>query len=251
MKVAQYIGHTGFTSRQKAKILIDEKRVTINGKLVTHSTSFTEGDVVKVDGKNLKGVFESPLRKTYPVKSKSKTTKSKGEATYIVYNKPKGIICTTEKIADNIIDAIKHEENILPVGRLDKDSEGLIILTNVGKIIDRIINPKFAHIKEYVVTLNLPVTTQFIKAASEGIDIGGEITSPCEIKIEPGSKRIFRVTLKQGINRQIRRMCNKFGYQVVKLKRVSVMHIKLGNLKQGEWRDLTPDELEVLLAALY
>jgi 23S rRNA pseudouridine2604 synthase len=251
MKVAQYIGHSGFTSRQKAKILIDEKRVTINGKLVTHSTLFVEGDVVKVDGKLLKGVFEAPLTKTYPAK-KTRSQKAKGEATYIIYNKPKGIICTTEKIADNIIDAIGHQENILPVGRLDKDSEGLILLTNVGRLIDRIINPKFAHIKEYVVTLNLPISNQFIKAAAEGIDIGGgEKTSPCEIKIEPGTKRIFRVKLKQGINRQIRKMCNKFGYQVVKLQRVAVMHIKLGNLKPGEWRNLTEEEVEVMLASIH
>jgi 23S rRNA pseudouridine2604 synthase len=250
MKVAQYIGHSGFTSRQKAKILIDEQRVTVNGKVATQSTTFTEGDIVKVDGKNLKGVFEAPLIKTYPAK-KIKPQNAKGEPTYIVYNKPKGIISTTEKIENNIIDAIGHEENILPVGRLDKDSEGLILLTNVGRIIDRIINPKFLHEKEYVVTLNLPVSSQFIKAASEGMDIGGEKTKPCEITIVPGTKRVFRIKLKQGLNRQIRRMCNKFGYQVVKLQRVSVMHIKLGNLKPGEWRNLTDDEVEALLAAIH
>lgn len=250
MKVAQYIGHSGFTSRQKAKILIDDRRVTVNGKIATQSTQLNEGDEVLVDGKKLKGVFEEPLRKTFTPKKNVKVRKAAGEATFIVYNKPKGIICTTEKIEDNIIDAIDHKENILPVGRLDKDSEGLILLTNVGKVIDRIINPKFAHEKEYVVTLNLPISNQFVKAASDGMDIGGEKTKPCEIKIEPGSKRIFRVKLKQGINRQIRRMCNKFGYQVIKLQRVRIMNIQLGDLKPGEWRDLSEDELNDLLGAL-
>lgn len=251
MKVAQFIGHSGFTSRQKAKILIDDRRVTVNGKIATQSTQLNEGDVVLVDGKKLKGVFEEPLKKTFTPQKKTKTEKAKGVATYIAYNKPVGIISTTEKIKDNIIDAIGHEENLLPVGRLDKESEGLIILTNVGKVIDRIINPKFSHEKEYLVTLNLPVSSQFIKAAAEGMDIGGEKTKPCEIKIEAGTKRVFRVKLKQGVNRQIRRMCNKFGYQVIKLKRIRVMNIELGELKPGEWRNLTEDELSFLLSELY
>lgn len=250
MRVAQFIGHSGFTSRQQAKILIDSRRVTVNGKIATQSTQLKEGDVVLVDGKKLKGVFEETLIKTFIPKKKVKIQKATGVATYIVYNKPAGIISTTEKIEDNIIDAIGHDEDILPVGRLDKDSEGLILLTNVGRIIDRIINPKFLHEKEYVVTLNLPITNQFIKAAAEGMDIGGEKTKPCEIIVEPGTKRIFRVKLKQGVNRQIRRMCNKFGYQVVKLRRVRVMNIELGNLKPGEWRDLTENELEKLFAQI-
>ncbi len=137
------------------------------------------------------------------------------------------------------------------MGRLDRDSEGLILLTNVGKVIDRIINPKFRHEKEYVVTLNLPVSNAFIKAVTDGMDIGGEKTDPCEIKIEQGTKRIFRIKLKQGINRQIRRMCNKFGYQVIKLQRVRIINIQLGKLKPGEWRNLTEDELDVLFATIH
>ncbi|MFY9311062.1 MAG: pseudouridine synthase [Bacteroidia bacterium] len=165
---------------------------------------------------------------------------------YIVYNKPVGIVCTTEKVEGNIIDAIKHPVNVLPVGRLDKDSEGLILLTNNKGIINKIIHPDFEHEKEYIVTLNLPLRNQFLKAASTGINIGDAVTKPCIIKAEPNSKRIFRIILKQGLNRQIRRMCNAFGYQVLKLQRVRIMHIRLGNLKSGEWRNLTDDELEQL-----
>jgi 23S rRNA pseudouridine2604 synthase len=218
MKVDKYIGHSGFTSRQKAFVLIEEKRVTVNGKTATHSTKVQEGDEVLVDGKSL--------------------TKANGKPVVIAYNKPKGIICTTEKVKDNIIDAIGHPEKILPIGRLDKDSEGLILLTNIKELIDKIANPKFEHEKEYLVTLNLPVRSQFIKEAAEGMDIGGGVvTKPCTITVEPGTKRVFRVTLKQGLNRQIRKMCNKHGYQVIKLERIRVMDIGLGALKPGEWRE--------------
>ncbi|MGZ4116960.1 MAG: pseudouridine synthase [Bacteroidia bacterium] len=169
---------------------------------------------------------------------------------YIAYNKPPGIICTTEKVRDNIIDAIGHKENILPVGRLDKDSEGLILLTNNGAIINKIIHPDFEHEKEYVVTLNLPLRNQFLKQMAEGVNIGDAITKPCKIKPEPNTKRVFRIVLKQGLNRQIRRMCNTLDYQVIKLQRVRIMNIKLGKLKPGEYRDLTEDEISELFLQL-
>ncbi|MCE9538833.1 MAG: pseudouridine synthase, partial [Bacteroidetes bacterium] len=152
---------------------------------------------------------------------------------YIAYNKPVGIVCTTEKIEGNIIDAIKHPEKIIPIGRLDKDSEGLILLTNDSSIINKIIHPDFEHEKEYVVTLNLPLRKQFLKDIAEGVNIGDAITKPCKIKAEPNARRIFRIVLKQGLNRQIRRMCNVFKYQVIKLERVRIMNIKLGKLKTG------------------
>ncbi|MBL7888349.1 MAG: pseudouridine synthase [Bacteroidia bacterium] len=164
----------------------------------------------------------------------------------IAYNKPVGVVCTTEKVENNIIDAIKYPENLLPIGRLDKDSEGLILLTNDGKIINKIIHPDFEHEKEYLVTLNLPVRNQFLKDMAAGVNIGDAITKPCIIKTEPGTKRIFRIILKQGLNRQIRRMCNVFGYQVLKLQRVRIMHIELGKLKPGEWRVLSKDEMDKL-----
>ena len=165
---------------------------------------------------------------------------------YVAYNKPKEIVCTTEKILGNIIDAIDHPEKIYPVGRLDKNSEGLILLTNHSEVIDKITNSKNAHEKEYLVTLNHPVRSQFLKEISEGIEIQGEKTLPCKVSIEPNAKRIFRIVLTQGLNRQIRRMCNAYDYQVIKLQRVRVMNITLGKLKPGEWRDLTEVELKEL-----
>ncbi len=232
MKIDKYIGQSGFTSRRKANVLIDEKRVMVNGKIASISTTVKEGDLILIDGKELK------VKEYVP--------------TYIVYNKPKGIECTSEKIANNIIDAIGHEQNIYPVGRLDKDSEGLILLTNHSEIIDKIANSEHGHEKEYIVTLNLPVRKQFLKEISEGILLKGEKvkTKPCVVSLEPNAKRIFRITLTQGLNRQIRRMCNAYDYQVLKLQRVRVMNIKLEKLKIGEWRDLTKTELDELFAGL-
>lgn len=171
--------------------------------------------------------------------------------TYIAYNKPKGVICTTENIPGNIIDAIGHEKKLLPVGRLDKDSEGLILLTDNASIINRIIHPDYKHEKEYIVTLNLPLRNSFLKQMAEGVDIGEGITKPCKIKAEPGTKRIFRITLTQGLNRQIRRMCAAFNYQVIRLQRVRIMHIHLGHLKEGSWRTLNSEELERLFAECF
>jgi 23S rRNA pseudouridine2604 synthase len=169
--------------------------------------------------------------------------------TYLAYNKPKGVVCTTEKIEGNIIDAVGGKEGLLPVGRLDKDSEGLILLTDNAAIINRIIHPDFKHEKEYIVTLNQPLRNQFLKQMAEGVDLGDAITKPCRIKAEAGARRIFRIILTQGINRQIRRMCAVFNYQVIRLQRVRIMHIKLGTLKTGEWRELSHEELELLFAA--
>lgn len=230
MKVDKYIGHSGYTSRRKAYEMIEEKRITVNGKIATFSTKIVEGDVILIDGKKLE------VKEFIP--------------TYIIYNKPKGIECTTEKIANNIIDAIGHPEKIYPVGRLDKDSEGLILLTNHSEIIDKITNSEYGHEKEYIVTLNFPVRSQFIKEVSEGIMLDGKKTKPCTISRESGTKRVFRIILTQGLNRQIRRMCNAYDYQVIKLQRVRVMNIKLDKLKLGEWRDLTQDELTELFANL-
>lgn len=230
MKVDKYIGHSGYTSRRKAYELVDAKRVLVNGKVATFSTKIKEGDVILIDGEELK--------------------KKEFIPTYIVYNKPKGIECTSEKIENNIIDAIGHSQAIYPIGRLDKESEGLILLTNHGEIINKISNSKFEHEKEYIVTLNLPVRTVFMKEISEGIEIQGDKTKPCVVTREPNSKRIFRIVLTQGLNRQIRRMCNAYDYQVLKLQRVRVMNIKLDKLKIGEWRDLTELELKELFTQL-
>lgn len=230
MKIDKYIAYYGYTSRRKACDLIDEKKVLVNGKVATFSTKYNEGDVIVINGEELKP------RNFVP--------------TYIVYNKPKGIICTTEKIPGNIVDAVNHNEKVYPVGRLDKDSEGLILLTNQGELIDKIANAAHGHEKEYIVTLNLPVRSQFLKEISEGIEIQGEKTKPCVVSREPNTKRIFRITLTQGMNRQIRRMCNAYDYQVIKLQRVRVMNISLDKLQPGVWRDLTKEKLTGLLSQL-
>ncbi|MCC6371879.1 MAG: rRNA pseudouridine synthase [Bacteroidia bacterium] len=230
MKVDKYIGQSGYTSRRKACDLIEEKRVTVNGKIANFSTKISVGDKVAIDGEWITAKAVKPI--------------------YIAYHKPKGIICTTEKIEGNIIEAIAHPEKIYPVGRLDKDSEGLILLTNHGALNDRITNPKFEHEKEYQVTLNMPLRKKFIDEVEAGIEIHGEKTLPCTITPVAGTKRLFRIILKQGLNRQIRRMCNAYDYQVLKLVRLRVMHIELGDLKASEWRNLTKEELEPLLKIL-
>jgi 23S rRNA pseudouridine2604 synthase len=230
VKIDKYIADANGDSRRKVKELIKQKRVLHNGKPATLKTEITKGDEVLVNGVKL--------------------IPNKTEPIYIAYNKPKGIISTTEKIEGNIIDVINHLEKIYPVGRLDKDSEGLILLTNQREIMDKITNSDNDHEKEYIVTLNLPVRKQFLKEISEGIEILGQKTKPCVVSMEPNAKRIFRIILTQGLNRQIRRMCNAYDYQVLKLQRVRVMNIELGKLRSGEWRDLTSSELKELLQAL-
>jgi len=230
VKIDKYIAQSGYTSRRKAYDLIEEKKVSVNGKTATFSTKIKNGDEVLIEGKKLE------VKPFVPV--------------YIVYNKPKGIVCTTEKIKGNIVDAIGYEEKIYPVGRLDTESEGLILLTNHGEMIDKIANAANGHEKEYLVTLNFPVRKQFLEEISQGINIQGEITKPCKVSIEEGTKRLFRITLTQGLNRQIRRMCNAYDYQVIKLQRLRVMNITLGKLKPGEWRNLTAEELNNLMGNL-
>lgn len=230
MKADKYISLHSEFSRRKAYDLIGEKKVKVNGKTATYSTLVKEGDVVEIDGQRIKE------KRFIPV--------------IIAYNKPRGIVCTTEKIKGNIIEAVGHKEKIYPVGRLDKESEGLILLTNVSALIDKIANPEFEHEKEYQVTLNLPVRSSFLREINEGIDLNGETTLPCKTQIVPGTKRLFRIILKQGMNRQIRRMCNAYNYQVLKLVRLRIMNIELGDLKVGEWRDLTEIEKSDLLSLL-
>ncbi|MBL7896287.1 MAG: pseudouridine synthase [Bacteroidia bacterium] len=230
LKVDKFISRSGFCSRRKAFELIEEKRVKVNGKIANFSTKINKGDVVTVDGQRLVEKEFKPV--------------------YIAYHKPKGIVCTTEKIKGNIIDAINYPEKIYPVGRLDKDSEGLILLTNHGEIINKISHAEEGHEKEYIVTLNLPVRKKFLEEISEGIEILGEITKPCKIELIPGTKRLFKIILTQGLNRQIRRMCNEYDYQVIRLQRVRVMNIHIGKLKPGEWRELSEEELKTLMKEL-
>ena len=230
MKIDKFIAQTGYTSRRKACDLIEEGLVTVNGKKATFSTKYRDGDRVEVKGEILEA--KNP------------------EWLVLAYHKPKGIVCTTEKIPGNIIDAVGFSEPIYPVGRLDKESEGLILLTNKGETIDKISNSAHEHEKEYLVTLNLPVRSQFLRDIRAGIEILGQTTKPCKASVEKGTRRVMRIVLTQGLNRQIRRMCHAYNYQVLKLQRVRVLHITLGSLKPGEWRLLNPEELDTLRLSL-
>lgn len=224
MRINKYISETGICSRREADQWIEAKRVTINGVIAELGTSVKAGDLVKVDGKPLGG---------------------KRKQVYIALNKPVGITCTTEKHVDgNIVDFVNHPERIFPIGRLDKDSQGLILLTNDGDIVNKILRAENNHEKEYIVTVNKPITDSFIQGMSGGVRILGTKTKPC--KLTEINDKVFRIILTQGLNRQIRRMCQVFGYKVTKLERIRIMNIKLNGLKIGQWRNLTEKELEEL-----
>ncbi|SFJ74479.1 23S rRNA pseudouridine2604 synthase [Paenibacillus sp. UNC496MF] len=228
MRINKFISETGYCSRREADKLVESGRVTINGAVAELGSQAEPGDDVRVDGK---------------------TIGSQKRHVYIALNKPVGITSTTEaQVEGNIVDFVGHAERIFPIGRLDKDSEGLILLTNDGDIVNRILRAEGKHEKEYVVTVDRPVTPRFLKAMSEGVRILGSMTLPC--KVEKESDRVFRITLTEGKNRQIRRMCQTFGYNVRKLRRVRIMNILLGQLANGKWRDLTQDELDKLFGLL-
>lgn len=227
-RLNKYISDTGLCSRREADKLIEQKRVTVDNKPPELGTKIGPKDEVRVDGKLVKAV-----------------AKDKSDRVYIVYNKPIGITCTTERhVKGNIIDAIKHKQRIFPVGRLDKPSEGLIILTSDGDIVNKILRAENAHDKEYEVTVNQPISERFIQRMSRGVPILGTVTKPCVVKAR--GKFSFTIILTQGLNRQIRRMCEFLGYEVTKLKRTRIMHLELNNLKPGQWRNLTDRELSTL-----
>ena len=221
VRLNKYISETGFCSRREADKLIEQGRVKIDGVKASTGMKVSKGQSVYVDGKPLK---------------------VENELVYIALNKPVGITCTTEsKIKGNIVDFINHEKRIFPIGRLDKDSQGLIFMTNDGDIVNKILRAGNNHEKEYIVTVNKPITDEFIKGMSNGVPILGTVTKKCLVKKE--SKNSFRIILTQGLNRQIRRMCEYFGYEVKKLERIRIMNVSLGNLKIGSWRYLTKKEL--------
>lgn len=217
----KYISSTGICSRREAERFITEGRVTINGKSTQLGNRVFDGDVVKIDGK--------------PLKAKPKTL-------YIALNKPVGIVCTTDsKERKNIVKFVGHPQRLFPIGRLDKPSEGLIFLTNDGDIVNKILRAGNNHEKEYIVTVNKPITDRFIQRMSNGIPILGTVTKKC--KVEKISEKTFKIILVQGLNRQIRRMCEYLDYDVLKLKRTRIMNVSLGKLKIGEWRELTTNEM--------
>lgn len=231
MRLNNYISSTGLCSRRQADELIKQGKVKVNNQIAAIGQRVEEEDKVEVDGKILK------------IEKKN---------VYIALNKPTGITCTTERhIKGNIIDYVNHPERIFPVGRLDKDSEGLILLTNDGSIVNEILRSNNQHEKDYIVTVNKTITPSFIEGMSKGVKIYNPVkneytmTNPCKIvKID---HRTFKITLSQGLNRQIRRMCSHFGYRVVKLKRIRIINIELKGLPVGKWRNLTDEEVRELL----
>lgn len=227
MRLNKYLSDTGMCSRREADALIAQGRVTLNGARAGLGTQVADGDEVRVDNRVV-------------------GARRKKKKIYICLNKPVGITCTTERgVRDNIVDFIGHEERIFPIGRLDKESEGLILLTNNGDIVNEILRSENNHEKEYLVTVNKPVTDAFVAAMSNGVRILDTRTKPC--KVSRLGKYDFRIILTQGLNRQIRRMCEVFGYEVKHLQRVRIVNIRLGNLKVGRWRNLTEAELRGLL----
>jgi 23S rRNA pseudouridine2604 synthase len=225
LRLNKYISETGICSRREADKWIDAGRVTCNGQPAALGTRVADGDVVYIDGE--------------PIGAKKKQV-------YIALNKPVGVTCTTEAhIEDNIIDLVGHEERIFPIGRLDKDSEGLILLTNNGDIVNEILRSENNHEKEYIVTVDRPITDLALTMMASGVKIMGQPTKPCKVsRIGPES---FRMILTQGLNRQIRRMCSALGYKAQRLQRVRIMNIHLGSLGSGQWRPLTDAELAGLL----
>lgn len=218
----KYISSTGICSRREAEKLIIEGRVTINGKPTQLGNRVLEGDVVKINGKVLQ---------------------TKPKTLYIAFNKPIGIVCTTDsKERNNIVKFINHPERLFPIGRLDKPSEGLIFLTNDGDIVNKILRAGNNHEKEYIVTVNQKITDEFIQKMSNGIPVLGTITKKCTVK--KLTDFTFQIVLTQGLNRQIRRMCDYLDYEVTKLKRTRIMNVNLGTLKIGEWRELSSQEMQ-------
>ncbi len=224
-RLNKYISDSGFCSRREADKLIEQNRVKINGQVPELGTKVQPGDQVVVDGKRINAVADN-----------------KSDRVYIAYNKPIGITCTTERdVRGNIIDAIKHKKRIFPIGRLDKPSEGLIFLTSDGDIVNKILRAENAHDKEYLVTVDKPLSERFVERMQRGVPILDTITKPCSVKVQ--SRFVFSIILTQGLNRQIRRMCEYLGYEVTKLKRTRIMNVTLGSLKPGQWRNLTEQEM--------
>ena len=225
MRLNKHISETGLCSRREADARIEAGRVTINGVVATLGTQVNAGDVVCVDGEPVGGT------QTH---------------VYLAFNKPVGVVGTTDRdIPGNITDFIRYRERIFPIGRLDKDSEGLILLTNNGDIVNEILRVENAHEKEYLVTVDRAVTDIFLGGMASGVRILGTVTRPCKVsRVGPAT---FRIILTQGLNRQIRRMCSFFGYQVLRLQRVRIINLTLAGLKIGQWRELEDEEVRGLL----
>ncbi|WP_426332959.1 pseudouridine synthase [Paenibacillus silvae] len=230
MLINKYISETGYCSRRETTRRIAAGRITINGKVCVKGDTVQSGDVVLMDGESI------PQRNP--------------EAVYILLNKPVGIVCTAaEHVEGNIIQYVNYPARIFAVGRLDKASEGLILMTNDGDIVNKMMRSEHNHEKEYIVTVDKPVSDSFIQQMSAGVEILNVVTKPCEVQRQ--NEKVFRIILTQGLNLQIRRMCQALGYRVLKLERVRIMNITLDDqLKRGEWRHLQKQELELLMSRL-
>lgn len=227
-RLNKYIADSGYCSRREADRLIEEGRVRVDGHTGALGDRVLPGMAVTVDGRPLSG---------------------ESEKVYILLNKPRGIVCTADpREPMNVVDYIDHPARVFPVGRLDKDSEGLLLLTSDGGIVNRILRAAGGHEKEYEVTIDRPVTREFVERMMAGVPILDTVTLPCRVR--KTGERSFNMVLVQGLNRQIRRMCEALGANVTHLRRVRIMNLKLGALKPGQWRDLTPEELRGLLDML-
>ena len=222
-RINKYLSEVGYCSRRAADKLIEQGRVTVNGKVPEMGTKIKEGDIVKVDGEFISAPKESPV--------------------YLAFHKPVGIVCTTDTRVekDNIIDYINYPKRIFPIGRLDKPSEGLIFMTNDGDIVNKILRARNGHEKEYLVNVNKPINEEFLRKMRNGVPILDTITRKCFV--EQTAEKQFKIILTQGLNRQIRRMCEYLGYRVRRLKRVRIMNVNL-DVPVGKWRDLTASELQ-------
>ncbi len=221
-RLNKFIGETGYCSRREADKLIEEGRVTINGSVAEMGTKVSAADEIRIDGRLIVEKRDKPI--------------------YLAFNKPVGIECTTnQEVRNNIVDYINYPTRIFPIGRLDKASEGLIFMTNDGDIVNKILRARNNHEKEYIVTVNRPITDRFIERMSNGIPILDTVTRKC--KVEQVSKYIFKIILTQGLNRQIRRMCEYLGYEVTALKRIRIINISL-DVPVGRYRDLTDKEIK-------
>lgn len=224
VRVNKYISESGYCSRREADKYIEQGCVTIDGKIAEIGSQVSPGQVVKVFGETISNNIKSII---------------------IAYNKPVGVVSTTDPgERDNIVNAIGYPERIFPIGRLDKDSQGLILLTNEGDIVNKILRANNNHDKEYFVMVNKPINAEFIQCMQGGIPILGVVTRKCEVTQQGANS--FTIVLRQGLNRQIRRMCEYLGYTVTKLQRTRIMHIRLGNLKMGQYRSLTEAEAAIL-----
>lgn len=228
MRINKYISETGYCSRREVDGLIKSRKVTINGKVAELGSIVEEGDEVRINGRPI-GIKKAPV--------------------YLALYKPVGITSTTDRRdPTNIVDYVSHPERIFPIGRLDKDSEGLLLLTNDGDIVNKILRAEGSHEKEYIVTVNKPITQSFVRGMANGVRILGTMTRKC--KVSSVADRVFRIILTEGKNRQIRRMCEVFGYEVTRLQRIRIMNINVDGLKPGQYRDLTAEELSSLFETL-